>query len=694
MFSQPVAPFEPVLDQLDDLAAHHPADWSEPALAAAVRGWCAAMSRLSAVGMALLDAWNTQMGWTADGARSGAAWLGAYGELESPARMLRVAHLLGTCAPVTAAALGAGDLSFAKAARLVGAISDGLEDAYTECEAVLVAAAKDLSLRQVTTLARRWKATATEVIEGPDPTDRLHRSRYVRIWETFDGQVAIEGLLDPDTGAAVRAVVEARAQQLFDADTTQAATLGDDTMVRTARQRYADALTELVTTGADHGIDDEHVGGPRAHLHLTLGIDTLLAAAAHRARHQHHHGGEPGADDIEWPRAVTDVLARHPDLADTLTATLAAGHGDGCLDGCEHPLDLAHISLLACDPHLSRVVLDDHGVPIDLGRSRRLANRTQRRALARRDKGCAFPGCALPPRWCDAHHIIDWILGGRTDMDNLVLLCTNHHKHLHTKHPWRCHIDPTTRRPVFTRPDGTPATPPGLPTRHRTPPPNPTNTTPPPPRTNTAPPTSAPPTSGPPTSGRPQPAGAAPNRGHPPNPPPPGPHPPAPEPTPLGCQGTTGSRPPRVRVCRGRGSGVEHETGGERGAELTTGTEIGRRRGAGHHHRRLGAAPLQTGGDLVERGQRPGGVVVAVHVGAERSSHSGVEAGVVDDVEEVLEGPREVAQVDGAAEQVRVSLEHVEGARGERRAHHHLHPVDRRVPRPVERGGEQRVQRG
>ncbi|MGC5322913.1 DUF222 domain-containing protein [Micromonospora arida] len=54
-----------------------------------------------------------------------------------------------------------------------------------------------------------------------------------------------------------------------------------------------------------------------------------------------------------------------------------------------------------------------------------------RRALVLRDRGCAFPGCDRPPRWCDAHHIHHWADGGRTSLTNAVLLCAHHHRHVH-----------------------------------------------------------------------------------------------------------------------------------------------------------------------------------------------------------------------------------------------------------------------
>jgi hypothetical protein len=60
-------------------------------------------------------------------------------------------------------------------------------------------------------------------------------------------------------------------------------------------------------------------------------------------------------------------------------------------------------------------------------------------ALIAREGGCSFPGCDHPPQWCDRHHILDWIRGGRTDLDNLTLLCRYHHTHFLQK-GWSCRI--------------------------------------------------------------------------------------------------------------------------------------------------------------------------------------------------------------------------------------------------------------
>ncbi|MCP3804988.1 HNH endonuclease [Allokutzneria sp. A3M-2-11 16] len=85
----------------------------------------------------------------------------------------------------------------------------------------------------------------------------------------------------------------------------------------------------------------------------------------------------------------------------------------------------------ACDADIAHIVLGSEGEPLAYGRTRRLASPAQRRALAVRDKGCAFPGCDRPPAWTEAHHVVHWIDGGPTDLDNLVLLCVYHHHVMH-----------------------------------------------------------------------------------------------------------------------------------------------------------------------------------------------------------------------------------------------------------------------
>ena len=82
---------------------------------------------------------------------------------------------------------------------------------------------------------------------------------------------------------------------------------------------------------------------------------------------------------------------------------------------------------LACDAEILPVIMSGKSVPLDLGRRRRLFTGHLRALLIRRDQGCAFPGCDKGPEECEAHHILAWFLGGRTELGNGVLLCAFHH---------------------------------------------------------------------------------------------------------------------------------------------------------------------------------------------------------------------------------------------------------------------------
>jgi hypothetical protein len=105
---------------------------------------------------------------------------------------------------------------------------------------------------------------------------------------------------------------------------------------------------------------------------------------------------------------------------------------------------------LACD---AAVVVMQHrpdGSVLDVGRRRRTIPSAIRRALATRDQRCRFPGCTA--RRCDAHHIEHWMTGGRTSLENTMLLCRTHHRAVH-EGGFSVGRDPDGRL-TFQRPDG------------------------------------------------------------------------------------------------------------------------------------------------------------------------------------------------------------------------------------------------
>ncbi|MDQ4037119.1 MAG: HNH endonuclease [Actinomycetota bacterium] len=105
--------------------------------------------------------------------------------------------------------------------------------------------------------------------------------------------------------------------------------------------------------------------------------------------------------------------------------------------------------LLSCDADLVPVSVDPTGNPLDVGRSRRLFTGPIRTALEVRDRGCAWPGCDRPISWTQAHHIVAWQDGGKTSLDNGVLLCQFHHHEI-DKGDWTVAIQ--HQRAWFTPP--------------------------------------------------------------------------------------------------------------------------------------------------------------------------------------------------------------------------------------------------
>jgi hypothetical protein len=85
---------------------------------------------------------------------------------------------------------------------------------------------------------------------------------------------------------------------------------------------------------------------------------------------------------------------------------------------------------LGCDAEIVAQIERD-GLPVSVRRSRRTIPPALRRLLETRDDNtCCFPGCERR-RHLQAHHRRHWAHGGETSLDNLVLLCWQHHRLVH-----------------------------------------------------------------------------------------------------------------------------------------------------------------------------------------------------------------------------------------------------------------------
>jgi hypothetical protein len=140
--------------------------------------------------------------------------------------------------------------------------------------------------------------------------------------------------------------------------------------------------------------------------------------------------------------AIIDV----EDLVDTTTT------GPGAAEtGFGARISAARARWLACDGTISRMVMGPTGLPLNVGRDKRVVPPHIRRAVERRDRHCVFAGCSAPTYWCDVHHVAEWLADqGETSLENSALLCERHHTKVH--HGFRVERPPDGRWRTY-RPD-------------------------------------------------------------------------------------------------------------------------------------------------------------------------------------------------------------------------------------------------
>jgi Domain of unknown function (DUF222)/HNH endonuclease len=117
------------------------------------------------------------------------------------------------------------------------------------------------------------------------------------------------------------------------------------------------------------------------------------------------------------------------------------------IGGCEidggpvvHPQTVRR---LLCNARVQSVLEDRAGNVLGLGRTSRDPSPWMMRQIRYRDRECRFPGCGAR-RFTQAHHIVWWRHGGRTDLENLLLICSFHHRLVHER-GWSVKRNPTAR---------------------------------------------------------------------------------------------------------------------------------------------------------------------------------------------------------------------------------------------------------
>ncbi|WP_116040820.1 HNH endonuclease signature motif containing protein [Amycolatopsis palatopharyngis] len=291
----------------------------------------------------------------------------------------RVAQAI-TPMPLVDEALRAGELGVAQVTQIQKVLAQA-PDTLPEAERLTTE-------NTLVELARQANAVAVEKlgqqilghwdVEKAPPKDGERRAGPYREFHgryRRDGQYMFTGQLDAESAAELEGVMHPLAKpDSADTDGTRDP--------RSTAQRQGDALAEIISRTA-RADDLPTTGGERAIVTVTVSLA-----------------------DLEQ-RAETAMLN-------------ASGY-----------TSISQLRRWCCEAKVLPAVLGTQGEVLDLGRSARLANAAQRRALAIRDRGCVRPGCTRGPKWCQVHHVISWLYNGPSDLDNMILVCAKHHRELH-----------------------------------------------------------------------------------------------------------------------------------------------------------------------------------------------------------------------------------------------------------------------
>ena len=202
-------------------------------------------------------------------------------------------------------------------------------------------------------------------------------------------------------------------------------------------------------------ITECELGGPRRGDEPSLAADALLLMA--RRTLSGCFRGSAKAGSIWFRPDTSECLVDEPTPEQSGPAHLVMVHVEESVlrgEGGTSDLPTPAVRRLLCDGAVVGIVDDGDGSPLSIGRRTRTVPVGMRRALKARDRTCRYPGCHHG-RWLDAHHVVHWADGGETNLENLILLCTHHHKLLH-EGEFEIRRHETKGHCYFARTDGTP----------------------------------------------------------------------------------------------------------------------------------------------------------------------------------------------------------------------------------------------
>ncbi|WP_204075737.1 HNH endonuclease signature motif containing protein [Planotetraspora phitsanulokensis] len=380
----------------------------------------------------------------------------------------------------------------------VGAIcaaTSGLSDEQAEiAEPILVALADRATPAEVAKAGRYLRETLDPGLADKE-RDADYAGRYLQVRPTGSGGMHGECRLPREAAARLRTWLDAYARPKTDDDERPLRVRNADALIALLESKITTELLVLVNVeslpldpvgpdagpaadpgekkspGAAHGhgseAESEGDSGGRPRPESGAGSEPGLGYGPSPGPGpglDHGHGREPGP--AYGPGATSGRGAPGPAGLPGLPGLPGLGWAmPGLLLATGELLSRDDVARLARTSSLVRLVMDADGQVLDLGRTVRLANGAQRRAVFARYATCWVDGCPLPATVCQIDHADNWCDGGATDLRMLGPACQFHNRDRYRRPHWyqrrpegkdrwaftRTGPHPAARRPPSTR---------------------------------------------------------------------------------------------------------------------------------------------------------------------------------------------------------------------------------------------------
>ena len=314
--------------------------------------------------------------------------------------------------PTLNRALEAGDLGGEHVdvfAKVLGSLDGPVKEGFAEAAPALIeAAANSGSTPEEFAVSLNAAAEALASDGGMTRLERQRRATRLRTWtDRATGMWHLSGAFDPESGVTLHGRLEAAMSAMFATKTPSTA--------------------------------PTHPGDKQDHLRA---LALLALTNVEPASSASYPGASDGDQSDEWSSFEAALGSGgkrfgKPEITLVLDTTNLGPDGRPTADwGIPVTIPWERIKRFCHSARIRPVVIHDGNVidadgELNLGRTGRLANRAQRRALHAVYATCAVPGCNVSFNHTKPHHLHWWRHGGPTDFANLLPLCSQHHHCAH-----------------------------------------------------------------------------------------------------------------------------------------------------------------------------------------------------------------------------------------------------------------------